>query len=93
MTEKPGVPGGTPAETGRRPCPVCGETMIVESKQGVTIDACPAHGIWLDKGELPAIIRKVSRKHRALRTGAVKKARRAGKVQGAFWGWWSLLSD
>jgi Zn-finger nucleic acid-binding protein len=93
MTEKPGAPDGTPAETGRRPCPVCGETMIVESKRGITIDACPDHGIWLDKGELPAIIRKVSRKHRALRLEAVKRAYRDGKIQGAFWGFLSLLFD
>lgn len=93
MTEKPGVPGGTRDEAGSRPCPVCGETMVVENKQGVTIDACPAHGIWLDKGELPAIIRKVRRMQRLRSDQDVKRARRDGKMTGALFGWWALFSD
>lgn len=35
-----------------RLCPVCGDAMHCETLQGVTMDVCPKHGLWLDKGEL-----------------------------------------
>jgi len=44
------------AHEGDRPCPVCSLTMVVAPWSGVYIDACPEHGLWLDKGELAAII-------------------------------------
>jgi len=37
-------------------CPVSGEPMKVESYMGVHIDWSPKHGVWLDNGELEAII-------------------------------------
>ena len=37
-------------------CPKCGGPMTQESlPEGVTIDMCPAHGVWLDIGELELI--------------------------------------
>lgn len=78
---------------GRRRCPICGESMIVEKKSGISIDVCPDHGIWLDRGELPAIIRAVRQRERRLRTRAVREARRSGKVSGSMFGFWSLIFD
>ncbi len=76
-----------------RSCPVCGEVMIKERARGVTIDVCDAHGIWLDKGELPAIKRGVASRHLRHRSRAVREAQRRGKMSGAFWGWMALLWD
>ena len=78
---------------GDRACPVCGGRMHVERKKNVSIDVCPEHGIWLDKGELEGIIRAVNARARSSRRSAVRRAKHDGKVQGAFWGWWSLLGD
>jgi hypothetical protein len=50
------------ARTGDRPCPHCTRKMQVRSLAGdVEVDACPRdHGIWLDKGELQAIIQSAA---------------------------------
>jgi Zn-finger nucleic acid-binding protein len=37
-------------------CPVCGAPMTLEQVSGVTIDWCKQHGVWLDSGELEAIL-------------------------------------
>jgi Zn-finger nucleic acid-binding protein len=37
-------------------CPHCGEEMKVEKLHGVHIDWCDDHGVWLDDGELDAIL-------------------------------------
>jgi Zn-finger nucleic acid-binding protein len=78
---------------GHRACPVCGDRMHIERKKNVSIDVCPEHGIWLDKGELESIISAINSRARRGRRDAVRRAKRDGKVQGAFWGWWSLLGD
>ncbi|MGB2755268.1 MAG: zf-TFIIB domain-containing protein [Phycisphaerae bacterium] len=41
---------------GDRPCPVCGEVMIMTSRHGVPIDFCPGHGLWLDQGKLDLLL-------------------------------------
>jgi hypothetical protein len=43
------------------PCPVCGDTMEFQQKEGVSIDVCLEHGIWLDAGEIDAIVGKIPR--------------------------------
>ncbi len=44
---------------GARPCPHCGRKMktgpLPSTK--VEVDACPLHGLWLDAGELQALVR------------------------------------
>jgi Zn-finger nucleic acid-binding protein len=52
------------------PCPICKTEMREETIEGVTLDLCPSHGMWLDKGELETI------------TGVVRAAqkKRAGRV-------------
>ena len=42
----------------KRACPVCAELMQSESRDDVTVDVCDAHGIWLDKGELEALLER-----------------------------------
>lgn len=37
-------------------CPVCREDLHQELYAGVTLDWCPEHGIFLDNGELDAIL-------------------------------------
>ena len=37
-------------------CPICKKNMKEKVKDGVTIDICETHGIWLDKGELHELI-------------------------------------
>ena len=39
-------------------CPVCGHTMQKHNiPQGLEIDHCATHGVWLDHGELEALLR------------------------------------
>lgn len=39
-------------------CPVCGQIMQKRNvPQGLEIDHCAAHGVWLDHGELEALLR------------------------------------
>jgi len=33
-------------------CPLCAKALSQEIIHGVTIDVCPEHGVWLDRGEL-----------------------------------------
>ena len=78
---------------GERPCPVCGSTMILERKNDVTIDVCPDHGIWLDAGELERITASIRKRAWVRQRAAARRARREGKRQGVFYGWWSLIGD
>jgi Zn-finger nucleic acid-binding protein len=39
-------------------CPVCGQTMQKQNiPQGIEVDHCATHGVWLDHGELEALLR------------------------------------
>jgi Zn-finger nucleic acid-binding protein len=77
--------------SGRRPCPICGKTMHVERDFGIAIDVCAEHGVWLDLGELPAILARVRSGSRIQRSAAIRAAKRQGKVSGMLFGAWSLL--
>lgn len=61
---------------GRRPCPVCGQTMIVEvdKQRGVRADSCPEHGVWLDNGELEKIAMAVRGRERRHIRHKIKRA-------------------
>lgn len=40
-------------------CPVCGQTMQKHPiPQGLEVDHCPSHGVWLDLGELEALVQR-----------------------------------
>ena len=43
---------------GQRRCPICEYRMTSAHEKGVRIDICDDHGMWLDKGELRAIVRR-----------------------------------
>ena len=78
---------------GERKCPICCETMVVEFEYGVHVDACPAHGIWLDRGELRAMASLIRSGERINRRKAIKDAKRDGKISGTVFGAWSLLFE
>jgi Zn-finger nucleic acid-binding protein len=74
-------------------CPVCGAAMRTDRRNNVQIDVCDVHGIWLDAGELEAIVSSIQRRARIQSLAETRKARHDGKVQGAVWGFWSLIAD
>lgn len=79
---------------GERPCPICGQLMQLELYNGVQIDVCPAHGMWLDNGELMSIMSRVpSGTSPAAVRRRIRDARREGKISGALLGAWSLFLD
>lgn len=79
--------------SGQRICPICGMPMRAETSFGITVDVCPDHGTWLDKGELEEIIATARAITPAVRDELLEKAQRQGRLQGALIGWASLLID
>ena len=51
-------PGGDPDR--RLDCPHCGDSMNLVRYHEVQIDQCDEHGVWLDGGELDAILHNLS---------------------------------
>ena len=45
-------------------CPHCAQGMVLEMYSGVHLDWCPQHGVWLDTGELDAILSNLRTDHR-----------------------------
>ena len=43
-------------------CPVCKQRMKLEKLDGVHVDICEAHGVWLDKGEIEALVESAKRR-------------------------------
>jgi Zn-finger nucleic acid-binding protein len=65
--------------------------MTVETRAPVPVDVCAEHGVWLDRGELERITARARarvRRSSSRRSGA---ARHTGRLEGAVFGWWSLL--
>ena len=79
--------------TGQRPCPICANTMDVETMSGIKIDVCGDHGVWLDRGELPNILSSVDASHRKSTVKAIRKAKEEGKKAQMVFGVWSFLFD
>jgi Zn-finger nucleic acid-binding protein len=48
--------------------------MTPEVEEGVSLDTCPQHGVWLDFGELAAIISRIKRGEELRRNLAIKRA-------------------
>jgi Zn-finger nucleic acid-binding protein len=48
----------TPARPSYLRCPQCAEMMVRRAHTGakVVLDVCTAHGLWLDRGELPRLL-------------------------------------
>ena len=76
-----------------RRCPVCNAALVPTKVKAAAVDVCDAHGIWLDHGELEAILASRTRVISFQKQEAIRRARKEGKVSGALWGWWSLLFD
>jgi Zn-finger nucleic acid-binding protein len=80
---------------GDRPCPICGQLMLIETVNAIEIDTCPAHGIWLDHEELESIIATAAPQRRPESSQRVaqmmRNAKREGKAAGAMLGVWALL--
>ena len=59
---------------GERKCPICQKKMHAEVREGVSLDTCRQHGIWLDFGELEGIISRIRRGEELRRNLAIKRA-------------------
>jgi Zn-finger nucleic acid-binding protein len=77
--------------SGQRQCPICDSVMRVEAHGDIAIDVCPAHGIWLDNGELEQLLRVAAGRDGRINVEAIRRARQDGKISGALLGVWSLL--
>lgn len=78
---------------GDRPCPICGSTMLMSARDSIVIDVCEEHGVWLDRGELERILHSERGKARSGKWDAVKRAKKEGRIEGARYGFWSLVLD
>ena len=67
---------------GERECPICKRKMIVQGREGLSVDACPDHGVWLDSGELEAIIGRLRRGAKINNDHAYKLGYKKGYVEG-----------
>ena len=78
----------------RRTCPVCGQPMLKQRMVGgVIIDACKQHGLWLDKGELAAIVCRARGFNQFEFRNRIRRAKFAGRADGLLFGWFSFLFD
>lgn len=78
---------------GQRPCPICGLTMQPQSRQSISVDVCPDHGVWLDNGKVEAITEAVS-VSRSLKTRRdVERLCTRAKLKGTLFGWLSFFLD
>ena len=90
---EPAHPNREIVPEGQRLCPICGDRMIPKRKEGITIDTCEEHGVWLDKNELPRIIYRIKYKGRMNYERELKRAKKEYKMHGICLGWLSLLFD
>jgi Zn-finger nucleic acid-binding protein len=74
-------------------CPICHAPMSRETFKGVPIDACEAHGIWLDSGELETILKKREHTLKMKYRRELGQANHDGKISGILLGWLSLFVD
>ena len=68
-------------------CPVCGAEMLVETVNGVRVDVCDEHGMWLDAGELERIRRTDDKRSRP------RKKREFKRKKGRLERWFDALED
>jgi Zn-finger nucleic acid-binding protein len=77
-----------------QPCPVCGEPMVKQRMiAGIIADICQQHGIWLDKGKLPAIIHRARGYNQSELRRRLRKAKSDGRADALGMGLSSLLPD
>jgi Zn-finger nucleic acid-binding protein len=77
---------------GERRCVICGSRMTRQFQEGVAVDVCEEHGIWLDKNQLPRIISRIRERGHEVRRAAMQRTYEEGKKEGreeaAWWGFW-----
>ena len=71
-----------------RRCLVCGNRMVREIKEGVSVHVCDPHGIWLDKDQLPRIIEHIRERGHEIRRIVMQRTYEEGRKTGAWWGFW-----
>ena len=67
---------------GERHCPICKKKMKVCCREALTVDTCPEHGVWLDSGELEAIVDRLRRGARINIEHAYKAGYKKGYAAG-----------
>ncbi len=77
------------ADHGPRPCPCCGETMVVETWRDffkatpdVVVDLCPEHGLWLDHSEMEILLERARFDARREGRTKVRRANQDGFEEG-----------
>jgi Zn-finger nucleic acid-binding protein len=65
--------------------------MEVRAIVSTEVDVCESHGVWLDSGELHAIVERLRQKHKVVAQRTLKDARFSGKVSGWLLGPLSFL--
>jgi len=78
---------------GERHCPVCNQKLALSKHGSIEIDICEDHGVWLDTGELEAIVGRVKRSQRNRSRAAYRKGKSKGKVSGVLFGPLAFLFD
>ena len=79
------------------PCPSCSRPMEMQTQEGVSIEVCLVHGIWLDAGELEEIIGKITARHALHADRLVEKAKRRTRAQAMrsvsdmMSAWWAMF--
>ena len=73
---------------GERECPICKVKMAVEDREGVTLDTCPQHGVWLDFGELEAIVSRLRRGEKLRRNLAIRRAIEDDRIERGYGRTW-----
>jgi Zn-finger nucleic acid-binding protein len=48
------------AAPGTRACPVCGEPTWAQALEGRTVERCPAHGVWFERGALSEVLARAA---------------------------------
>ena len=78
---------------GERHCPVCNKKLALSKHRAIEIDICEDHGVWLDTGELKAIVARVEKQQGYRRRAEYRKGKSAGKVSGWLFGPLAFLFD
>ena len=73
-------------EEGHRPCPICLNDMYTDVEFGISIDVCPKHGVWLDKGELDKITSRLRRRMNINHQKNLEDARREATLSSSIFG-------
>jgi Zn-finger nucleic acid-binding protein len=43
-------------------CPICKQRMQLKQIEGIRVDVCEEHGVWLDRGEIEALMESAKKR-------------------------------